>query len=238
MRRPLLLEAYCGAGGASAGYARAGFTVIGVDRAPQPRYPYAFAQADALEALARLLEGGRIAGHRLEDFAALAGSPPCQLFAKGSGKARTRHRHTNLIPATREAFAASGLPYVIENIVEARRHLIDPVMLCGQWFGLGVFRHRLFETSFGLEQPPHHPHAGRVGDGRFQTVAGNPGGSSQRDGTRFGDTAAWSKAMGIDWMSAKELAQAIPPRYTVRLGAALLAEVGARDGLRQRDPAA
>lgn len=236
--RPLLLDLYCGAGGASVGYHRAGFRVIGVDRAPQPRYPYAFVQGDALEALTRLLEGGRIAGHPLDDFAAVVGSPPCQLFAKGSGKAGTRARHTNLIPATREAMAATGLPYAIENITEARRHLRDPVALCGAWFGLGVFRHRLFETSFPLAQPPHHPHTGRIGDGRFQTVAGNPGGSSRRDATRFGDAAAWSKAMGIDWMSARELAQAIPPRYTVRVGAALYAHLREREALRSWTPLA
>lgn len=37
--RPRLLDLFCGASGAGAGYARAGFDVLSVDLAPMARYP-------------------------------------------------------------------------------------------------------------------------------------------------------------------------------------------------------
>jgi DNA (cytosine-5)-methyltransferase 1 len=71
--RPLLLDLYCCQGGAAAGYTAAGFDVIGVDLAPQPRYPYRFVQADALAYLRMLIDTGAIGA-----FAAVHASPPCQ----------------------------------------------------------------------------------------------------------------------------------------------------------------
>lgn len=43
---------------------------------------------------------------------------------------------------------------------------------------------------------------------------GKTGGSSKRDGLKFGGVAEWREAMDVDWMSARELAQAVPPAYT------------------------
>jgi DNA (cytosine-5)-methyltransferase 1 len=101
---PRLLDLYCKAGGAGKGYGDAGFDVVGVDIQPQPNYPFAFVQADAIETLRILLTGGFItdnAGRRwcLSDFDAFHASPPCQknsVMTKGLWKDRL-DAHPDLI---------------------------------------------------------------------------------------------------------------------------------------------
>ncbi len=62
------------------GYAQAGFEVVGVDKDPQPNYPFEFVQANALE----------LGMDYLNAFDALHASPPCQSYsdlAKRNGTA-------------------------------------------------------------------------------------------------------------------------------------------------------
>ena len=206
-----LLDLFCGAGGAAMGYHRAGFEVVGVDIKPQPNYPFRFYRDNALEFV--------VSDSRdlWQDFDAIHASPPCQRFSSMTGRWGREEEHPDLIWPTRELLASTGLPYVIENVVRAP--LENPICLCGRSFGLPVRRHRLFELS-GFDIPFIPPCA--CGESPALQVNGHPGGSSKRDPkARFGSTEEWKAGLGIDWMTGKEMAQAIPPAYTEFIGTAL-----------------
>ena len=197
------LDLFCGAGGASAGIAEAGFEVVGVDAKPQPHYPFEFVQGDALT-----LDPEWIAAF---DF--VWASPPCQ-FATAY---RRRHDHVrpveNLIPKTRDLLERAGVPFVIENVTGARSELRDPVMLCGSHFGLDVQRHRLFEAhGFTIPQPEceHDRWTPRF-----------PPATNRTNLRRTVEVGVWRIPLevqhaamgGCEWMTREELSQAIPPAY-------------------------
>ena len=211
MSAPRLLDLFSGAGGAAMGYHQAGFDVLGVDHAPQPRYPFPFEQADALEFLRTVKPG---------DFNLIHASPPCQGYSRMRTLPWLKDREWPLlIEPLRERLKDCGIPYVIENVVGAP--LLDPVVLCGTMFGLPLFRHRLFECSHFLLQLPHFPHRHVIGPGRFL----NDRRKQSRDGfvsVIRGDAGAAKKALGVEWMTRDEACQAIPPAYTRWLGAQLL----------------
>jgi DNA (cytosine-5)-methyltransferase 1 len=108
------------------------------------------------------------------------------------------------------------------------------VVLCGLMFGLRVFRHRAFESSLLLMVPPHPSHRGLlIGRDGMCCVVGHGGGVSRRMRSQIArlnrhgsggqqNKAEWQAAMGIDWMSRDELAQAVPPAYTEFLGLQLI----------------
>jgi DNA (cytosine-5)-methyltransferase 1 len=221
-----LLDLFCGAGGCSAGYQRAGFYVVGVDINPQPNYcGDEFVQADALAYLHGCPRPG---------FDAIHASPPCQ--AHTSMKAMWNAReHPDLIADTRELLIRSGLPYVIENVPGAP--LVDPVTICGTALGLGsgeheLRRHRIFETNWSLLAPPC-AHGGRP---RTIGVYGDHARDRRRDmsranveaGTRIEPAVALRKAreaMGMPWASWRGLSQAVPPAYTELIGHQLMRRI-------------
>lgn len=190
------LDLFCGAGGASRGLQIAGFHVTGVDLVKWPHYiGDAFIQADALQV-------------PLDGYDLIWASPPCQFATRLTPEDR-KHLHHNLIPQTRERLIASGTPYIIENVADARAHLINPVMLCGSMFGLGVWRHRFFECSFHVWPPTtcNHSNIPIVVSGAARRKVD---GVSKR---REHHVHLKREAMGIDWMVREELDLAIPPAY-------------------------
>lgn len=145
---PRLLDLFCGAGGAGAGYRWAGFDVTGLDIHPQPRYPFAFEQGDAIEALR---------GGIWRDFDAIHASPPCQHYSP-LGALSPHKSYPDLIAITRTLLIETGLPFVIENVMSAPLDKARSVTLCGGMFGLRTYRHRRFEPAPGMTlTAPEHP---------------------------------------------------------------------------------
>ena len=232
---PRLLDLFCGAGGAAAGYARAGFDVVGVDNRPQPRYPYEFHQADALT-------------YPLTGFDVVHASPPCQRYTRGNAY-RDTTGYPDLIGNTRELLTASGLPYVIENVPDARPQLRTPMVLCGTMFGLTthdddgeplqLYRHRLFESNVLLYPPGpcrHLPGVQVAGAyGAASTVGDTP--AQRRAYARYGRRGGYVPAphiraalLGVDWpMPQAALNQAIPPAYAHHIGRQLLNHLNHRE---------
>jgi DNA (cytosine-5)-methyltransferase 1 len=238
--RPRLLDLFCGAGGCSEGYRRAGFDVVGVDLHPQPHYPFDFVQGDALEFLDRMIAGGTFEWKGQGLFDAVHASPPCQHYASITGVRGDRDDHADLIEPVRERLLAWGakwregqLPYVIENVPDARDKLREPTMLCGSAFGLPLKRHRYFESNVTLMSPGcahgmHDPKRYRI---RQHGKEMNTAFCYVFGGGQAGQpVATWREAMDIDWMTVDELSQAIPPAYTEHVGGYLLAACQAADG--------
>jgi hypothetical protein len=208
--RPRLLDLFCGAGGAALGYYRAGFDVFGVDHEPQPRYPFAFVQVDALRFDPR-------------GFDVVHASPPCQAW---SAITPDRSLHAQMVEPVRQRLLDLGVPYVIENVVGAP--LIDPVRVCGSSLDLadagGVLRrHRLFESNVPLIGTPCE-HDGRATYGVYGDLRLNdrPGQKREYPTIRAGRQRA-RELMGIEGTTVPELVEAVPPAYTEHIGRQLMA---------------
>ncbi len=213
MSKPLLYDLFCGAGGVTKGFQRAGFRVVGIDNCPQPHYiGDGFSQMDALEFMRLYLVGGEY-----EEASAFAASPPCQAYSMaGQQWRKAGKKYSDLIAAVRNLLRATGKPYVIENVPGAP--LINPTILNGAFFNMRVRRTRWFETSFAMPLiiiPKEERSSFRMGrpvkEGDVITPVGH-----------FSNVAYARKVMDISWMTGKELTQAIPPAYTEYIGKRLL----------------
>lgn len=227
----VLLDICCCQGGASEGYRRAGFTPLGIDIDPQPRYPFPFHQGDAVAALDNLASGkgvlftlpngGGLVELFDEQIKAKHGSPPCQAWT--NCQKIQGNTHPELVEPIRELFQATTQPWVIENVEGAP--LVDPVMLCGAMFGLETYRHRLFETNVQLSVPPHPEHVARTTKmgrapvpGEYMHIVGN-----------FSGVSRGRSIMDMDWASRDGLREAIPPAYTEHIGRQVLTHVATQD---------
>lgn len=237
---PVVIDLCCKAGGFSAGLALAGFRPVGIDVEPQPRYPYEFIGADVTRI--DLAQAARVLG-----AVAVVGSPPCKVHTSLADLAKATARrwdHVDLIPAVRVAMAATGLPYVIENVEGARHHLVDPVTFCGTEFGLWTIdqdgderwlrRHRLFEVNWPLARKGvcdrcsgrsrHRRIGGVYGRGGGPPRAAVARGGKRRGGYQLG--AEQGRAiLRTPWMTRDETAQAVPPAYGEWIGRQLMAHL-------------
>jgi DNA (cytosine-5)-methyltransferase 1 len=206
--KPKLLDLYSCQGGASKGYVDAGFDVVGVDIEDQPRYPYDFHQADALEYLEK--------NHH--KFDAVHASPPCQNYTKA--RVLQNNEHPDLIGPTRDLLDQIGKPYIIENVPHSP--LKNHIILCGQMFDIMTYRHRWFESNVDLVAPEHPKHKwvnnkmGRMPKpDEAMYIVGN-----------FTGVARAKEIMKIDWMNREGLRESIPPVYSEYLGKQLLQQLG------------
>jgi hypothetical protein len=225
-----VLDLYCCAGGAAVGYHRSGASVTGVDIVKRPRYPFAFVCDDAIAHLRQLIDSGEIL-----QFDLIHASPPCQAgcaMTNGTNKSRGWGRqHEQLVPATRELLAASGLPYVIEQPTGHKGLIRADLRLCMDMFPVGeppwVQRHRDFEIhGFTVHQPPHTKHQGYVRGMRHGVIREGPYVAAYGDGGGKATVAEMQHALGITWTDVREeLTEAIPPAYTEHIGLAFAAQL-------------
>lgn len=225
-----LLDLFCGAGGCSVGYARAGFRPVGVDvNAPAlRRYPFPAIRMDAMTALT--------GGINLDRFAAIHASPPCQRYSAGTRAAANRDTHPDLLAPVLEILRAwgnrTGRPWVVENVpgapfpaavwtVEmcgAHRRAYDPAT--GRT--LRLRRHRIFGTNVPILAAPCSCDSTPIG-GAYGAGSRTPELAAIRRGgyTPSGDVQR--ALLGTEWMTVAQSQQAIPPDYTHAIGSELLA---------------
>jgi DNA (cytosine-5)-methyltransferase 1 len=221
MSRPRLLDLFCCQGGAGTGYDRAGFDVTGIDKEPQPRYPFRFVQADALDVLKHW---------DLSAFDAIHASPPCQFRTQMAAAHRSRgfDSRPDMLTPTRALLRELGKPYVIENVVGAKGKMAATLKLHGGMFGLGVDRPRLFESNV-LLLAPRAPLArepvGVYGDRPVKRWSSRLNGDMKGKRSTFRIARSVEEArdlMGMPWADWHGCKEAIPPAYTEFIGAQLM----------------
>lgn len=232
----LALDLYCGAGLVADGLIEMGLTVVGVDLTPQPAYPGAFLQHDALTLDARFLDL----------FQFIWASPPCLRETEMRSAPNAKgDAHPELITPTQrmlDAWAArTGGRFVIENVRNTKL-LRNPVTLCGSMFKLGASdggrwfnleRHRKFETNWPLSAPcacRHQQPVVGVYGGHARVRSAKAGGRGTKEPWTRPGVDIMHEAMDVDRrFTTAELSQGVPPAYSRYVAQRLLAHLGERD---------
>lgn len=207
------------------GYHRAGYEVVGVDISPQPNYPFTFIQGNALDPPVNL-----------SSFDLIHASPPCQAYSRGSvGPRQSGKTYPDLVEPTIELLAP--YPHVIENVEGSP--LRPDLILCGSMMAPALSawdpdlnktvylkRHRVFQSSFPLWQPPDLCHLYK------DSIAGVYGGGGQarnlalegksRRGGYTPRAKVRKELMQMTWVTQREVNEAIPPAYTEFIGREIL----------------
>lgn len=245
-----LLDLFCGAGGAGMGYYRAGFEVVGVDHKPQKRYPFEFVQGDALEyaaqhghkfdaihasppcqAHSRITPANSVHKHPdlIPDTRRVLGSLGLPYIIENVGGAPLQNAIMLCgsqfgLKVYRHRFFESNVYLMMpahqphrDNTPPAGHGVSDKGFISITSGGHGIPAHLLPVLQQIMER--NQAYIDRAGHSRsyvsakgFISVTGNGFGAGEY--ARF--------AMGIDWMTNKELSQAIPPAYTEYLGKQLM----------------
>lgn len=249
-----VLDGFCGEGGAGMGYYLGlrllGFcpTIVGVDNVASrlERYGSMNDLVDPACGGFRAVHGDALAwtANHGRTYDLIHGSPTCTGYSRGTAAIPDRlQRYDRLIPVWRDVAQATGRPYVIENVADARPELREPIMLCGRMFRLEtddedgtrltLDRHRLFETSAELP-PPEHPKHSWVTNARDGVqVAGSYGGARRdkhearhvRKGGYVPSAQVQLRLLRVPWMTEKGCQLSIPPAYTTYLALALFGHV-------------
>jgi DNA (cytosine-5)-methyltransferase 1 len=209
------LDLFCGAGGASMGLHLAGFEVTGVDIKKQPRYPFRFVQADALNP-----------PFSLSEFDLIWASPPCQAYSAGNAGARaagniTANSHPDLVAPIRQLLEECDALTVIENVPGAPVRA-DLVLDGTMFVGLRVLKKRLFELNFPAPFALGFDCSGMIERGKWVglRLQGRHQRSPVYDLVKKQHLAENMRdAHGAPWIIGKQaLANAIPPAYAEFIG--------------------